>query len=492
MKRHIRGVWLACLAVILFVTGAFGYYINPPIEEEIADGWVCGNQLFVKLKAGYSQTDLSSALGSINAVVEEKIALPDSCFLVSWDSSASVENFYDAVAALSLVDKVGYDHWMDLNQYLPQETHFADQWGLRDTQTPGFDIDAPEAWCFSQGNDADVAVYLVDSGHLLNGDDPPIACHQDFSNPGQVANGAWSVTPQGDDEDYCHVWGPYDNYGHATAMATILNARWGASSDYHAGIAPNCKLVVAGILQSWRLSTGTRYLPQTRELDLANALRWILEVWNANQNNPPIKVTVVPWTCQITDWSLIEERIQILADNDILVVAASGHRTSQQAATILYPAAFATYGTLTGHTTGYSNVLACTAYQRDGESVGWARYVFHNSELHPEALIAAPGGKHAPNNTGAPDDCAEDVAVDFSDPQECGFGMDDPDEVGTAPLCLPSPNDPQPLRGRYTGTSFAAAHVGGVAALVLLAEPGIDAGRGAGNSDLRGYGNRGS
>ncbi len=466
----------ASIIMLLLAANCFGSWTNPPfVVETVSDGLVVGNHVFVKLKAGYGEGELFTAASGLGAVIEEQL-LPN-CFVVSWNSQESVESLFSSLAANQIVEHVGYDHVIRLTQWYPPDTHFADQWSFDDTRTPSFDIDAPEAWSIRcswprscERGSFDVGIYLLDTGF-------PMGCHPDLDEISYFEQGPQFCTPLTPD---AACFGPQDNHGHGTAMSSIISGETQTlgAANYHIGVAPECRLFVSSVVQRFE-----RFGCQIggAEIDAFRAMQW---AWEYNQLPWPeaesdIRVIVAPWTFPSSGWTILEEAIQefLLPEPSILLVASTGHHGIHEPPTVQYPAALAASGHDPGYTDGYPNVLAVTAYDRNGDEAPWANWIFPNG-AHPEKLIAAPGGTTDPNSLLPRG--ADDIAVDYpSNAQPCHLGMIDPQECGDFTreiLAMPPQGDPQPLRGRWSGTSCSAAHAGGVAGLVFSMDPSLSAG----------------
>ncbi|MFA6046767.1 MAG: S8 family serine peptidase, partial [Phycisphaerales bacterium] len=118
---------------------------------------------------------------------------------------------------------------MELDRTVPNDTYFANQWGL--DQTNDQDIDAPEAWDITTGRSS-VSWLVMDVGTQSNHPDLNWQAGRDFTT------GAVGGVGDGSPGNAC------DNHG--TAVAGCVSARWNNSQSV-AGIAGNSPVVVAKI-----------------------------------------------------------------------------------------------------------------------------------------------------------------------------------------------------------------------------------------------------
>ena len=118
---------------------------------------------------------------------------------------------------------------MELDRTVPNDTYFANQWGL--DQPNDQDIDAPEAWDITTGRSS-VSWLVMDVGTQSNHPDLNWLTGKDFTT------GAVGGVGDGSPGNAC------DNHG--TAVAGCVSARWNNSQSV-AGIAGNSPVVVAKI-----------------------------------------------------------------------------------------------------------------------------------------------------------------------------------------------------------------------------------------------------
>lgn len=274
-----------------------------------------------------------------------------------------------------------------------------------------------------------VGVAVVDSGIDTT--------HPDLPADEKVKQ-SFLATPSGVVE--APYWSP--QLPHGTAMAGAIGGTGGASEGEFAGVAPGASLY------SFTVKHRQGYFGNSEDtyvLYPAIAMDWILE--NGDETEPPIRVVNNAWHCQQTACQTAEpERLHNqlaskLAENGYLVTFSAGNLQPSTGDRGIVPEA-------TNPTRG---VLGVTAYDdrnlgvQDGCEGGFSgRGAASDASTWPDLI--APGTQI---QTTFPLHTRPDTRVP----------------------------DAQNTYGTLTGTSLAAAHVSGAAALVLQANPDLSPGQ---------------
>ncbi len=486
--KTISGLFIAALAAFLIFAAevSFANYLNAPTLNTLSGGeLVVGNFHFVKAKPGISQAALAVKLQTIGGIVEEALFL-ERWYVASW-VTGNPEDIHAAIIALAEVEGSDYVDIFHPNQLYPPEPNFTAQWPMHDvTSNPAYDIDAPEAWTITRGN-ANVGIYLLDSGW------PGNVGHSDLDDDRILMGPGFHIY---DDNVFYPYPADTDELGHATLMASVISADW--DGDYYAGLASDCYLLCSSVM--YRVVHDPYQLcpqPGGTAIDLVHAFQWLRATWNPAHPNNPVKIVVTPfsWYRDGGDWQgILEAEFVALNNAGITVVASAGQNTPRRSPDVYPPAKYAGIGHIPGYKQGYPNVIAVGAYDRNGLHCEWSPYLMHPGPV-TRGLLVAPGGRQVQwNQSPYPypwaNSCYSTTCV-----WPC-WGWNGSFVVGEdVPVDCPSTdNDPNTndfemtewywfgdgngltrglLDGTFSGTSCAAAHVAGVAALVQSVDPSL-------------------
>ncbi len=304
---------------------------------------------------------------------------------------------------------------------IPNDPAFADQWHYR--YTPGSEegINLPPAWAITTGA-AEVVVAVIDTGVRPHADlDGRLLPGFDFIHDIAVANDGdgWDADPSdpGDwtDINQCEAgWPGTLSSWHGTHVAGTIGAAGDNGQDV-AGVNWG-----AGILPVRVLGRCGGYTS-----DIADGARWAagLPVGGAPPNPHPARVLNFslggPGTCG----SLYRDLFNDLHAAGVVTVVAAGNRSSL--ADFYNPASC-------------PHALTVAATTRAGDAAYYTNY-------GPVVELSAPGGETKPN--------AADGVLSTFNAGQTGPGDD--------------------ALGYYQGTSMAAPHVAGVAALLLGELPAL-------------------
>ena len=211
---------------------------------------------------------------------------------------------------------------------------------------------------------------------------------------------------------------PEDVYGHGTHVAGILAA---ASNGFGVvGVAPNAQIVALRVLDDNGEGTASRII---------EALQWI-QNYNAAHPDSPIRITNNSYGTG-SNSSQLEAAFDVLASSGVLHIGSAGNEGSA-----------AGNGNNVGYPARYASVVAVAALDKNNQRASF-------SSTGSDVEIAAPG-----------------VAV-------LSTWKDGINAGGPQPFSFPG------YAGEYfieaNGTSMAAPHVAGVAALLMAANPSYTA-----------------
>ena len=165
-------------------------------------------------------------------------------------------------------------------QIVPNDTYFNNQFYLNNTGqvindgrfgTADADIDTPEAWNITQGNN-DIIVAVLDDGISPN--------HPDLPNARQVRLNC-SNFADGDPNNPS----PANNLNHGNSCAGIIAATANNNQGI-AGIAPNCRIMPIRVFDSFAIGVGPATFADAIEFAVDNGADVISNSWGYNSNNP--------------------------------------------------------------------------------------------------------------------------------------------------------------------------------------------------------------
>lgn len=444
-----REFMLRCETPDLTASAAYGPFSvqvsseTPPPPPEVSSHTV---RIVVKFRpsSGAAFTGKAGYLHSANAAVDRLNAryaaqsgrrvygaLGDA-YALQLSTSASAETVARAYAAEPSVEYAHPDYVMDvLDLPVPNDPYlqsagswgqpYDDLWGLKK-------IDAPRAWEISQGEGVLVAV--VDTG--VDYTHPDIADNVarrpglDFTSCLQIgAYGGCDVEkPRGDD--------PMDRKGHGTHVAGTIAAIAGNGIGI-AGVAPKAKILPIKALDD----NGRGY-----SSDLAAAIAFAADSGARVINNS--------WGCVACGRNRIaEDAVAYAYSRQATVVFAAGNSNNDSGEGSPRNMTFA------------KPIVVGSTDENDQKS--------DYSSFGAIVDVAAPGG-------GSGDSCngqftaGNILSLRLMNPDPYAYSVcpTGTDHVGESPALLPDPSAPY---ARLRGTSMAAPHVSGVAALILAAHP---------------------
>ncbi|MBN1208777.1 MAG: S8 family serine peptidase [Myxococcaceae bacterium] len=323
-------------------------------------------ELLVHFKENAGELALA-AHASLGAKVLHTYRMYPGLQLVSVDE-ASMEA---ALAAYQADPNVLYaePNYIYRTSALPNDPRFGDQWGLHNTGQSGgtadVDINAPEAWDITPGNNTAGVIAVIDTGVAYN--HPDLAANM-WVNPGEIpgnnvdddnngyvddVHGINAITNSGD---------PMDDNDHGTHAAGIIAAR----GDNAIG--------VTGVSWDTRIMA-CKFQNATGSGTTANAVKCLdyVHMMKMRVDHPAnVIATNNSWTG--TSSQALQDGIIQQRNDGTLFIAAAGNTGGNNDTTTVYPA-------------GYfiSNVISVAAHDRDdalGSTSNHGRRTVH---------VAAPG-----------------------------------------------------------------------------------------------------
>jgi len=295
----------------------------------------------------------------------------------------------------------------------PDDGLYSLQWHLRE-------ISLPAAWDITTGTPAgpdDVIVAVVDTGVLLN---HPDLANQFVDGYDFIADPARARDFDGIDDDPSDpgdlAFGGSSSF-HGTHVAGTVAARTDNARGV-AGVSWGAKIMP---LRALGVDGGTTY-------DVMKAVRYAAGLSNDSKRLPaqPADIINLSLGSPLSSPSA-QETFDAVRGRGILVVASAGNESSS---TPSYPAA-------------YNGVIGVSATTIDDTLAPYSNY-------GPSIDVAAPGGYNATdrNGDGFADGVVSTLGDDSNGPVTLGYGA-------------------------LNGTSMAAPHVAGVAALMKAVHPGL-------------------
>jgi len=209
----------------------------------------------------------------------------------------------------------------------PNDPHFPDQWGLRnsgqDGGTQGADIHAPQAWDITQGSQ-DVVVAVIDTGIDYN--HPDLApnmltttyCNPDGTDGSGGFGSCYGIAPVYDSSD------PMDDFGHGTHVAGII------------GAVGNNSLGIAGV--NWNVKQlACKFLDSTGTGSMADAITCLDYVKMLKDHGVNIIATNNSWGGNFSSQALVDA-VTAQEQDGILFIAAAGNGFDDNDVVSTYPA----------------------------------------------------------------------------------------------------------------------------------------------------------
>jgi subtilisin family serine protease len=404
-----------------------------PIDPETGSPYKPG-ELLIKFSANTSNADIQKLANDYGAIAFENLVPFDpnsDSSLQQWrlfrfDPNLDLLPIREAISGENGIDAIELNTLLSSSAWIPNDSQFQDLWGLNNTgqdfpeQGQGIvdaDINAPEAWEIQRGS-KDVVVAIIDTGVYYTHEDL-----QDnmWKNVGEIAN-------NGIDDDGNGYIDDFDGYDFGNQNGDPnpdllplydIGYEHGTHVAGIIGAVGNNSLGVVGVSPNVSLMAlnardlGVRHLTTSA----------IVQSFNYATNNGANIINASFGSFHYQD--LMYDALQDVSDAGVLVVAAAGNEDGSNKSLdndidALYPSSY-----------GFSNIISVAATNNQDELWEYSRYGGSSIDL------AAPG-----------------VEIYSTIPGESFGGWLQPYEY-------------------YSGTSMAAPHVAGAAALLLAENPNL-------------------
>ena len=331
-------------------------------------------------------------------------------------SADAVQRTIASANGVVAVDRVHLRYALASTPVYPNDSHFnqSEQWDL-------YQIAAPAAWGYGLGSAA-VTIAVIDTGYDPN--QPEVASRVTLSERivgGAIDNSAGAAT---------------DTDGHGTIVSGIAAAATNNTAGW-AGVAFGASLQEYKVFPDGLGATSDSN-------DIAEAIR------EAVGNHANVILIAQGAPADAGPDAFERDAVSFALANNVAVIASSGNERATGATTVDFPA-------------GYDGVISVGASALDdsafpGTASGAHEYVAPYSNAGPGLALVAPGGN--PSGTSDNDQIhwIENAYTTqpFAGTPACASGV--------------APSDCGAL---FAGTSVAAAHVAGAAALLLAQHPGL-------------------
>ena len=414
------------------------YSIDTGLELGVTD------EFLVKFKANISQKEIEKLHQIYNVEIIKTTKIYQ---LLKVDINLSALEIANAYQESGLVrfSQPNFISDIELHQALPNDTYFANQFSLHNTGqvfadghsgTIDADIDAPEAWGITTGNNG-IIIAVLDEGVTSN--------HPDLPNTRQVRlNG--SNFADGDPNNPS----PTGNSNHGNGCAGIIAATQN-NNEGISGIAPNCTIMPIRIFNANGTGITPQRLADAIEFAVDNGADVISNSWGYNSTNPNLQPVIRD--------AIIYATTQGRNNLGCVVVFSAGNTANHvqgNNGNVNFPSNVNVNGVLT---VGASDRFDLQANYSPSEDT--------NSTNNQIIDLVAPS--HRAYSCQIATETFEAFTIDI--PNNAGYNPVSNTDCGNLPVVnsiLPNTGTNHlSYTGRFGGTSYSCPQVSGVAALVL-------------------------
>ncbi len=416
------------------------YAINTGLEMGVTD------EFLVKFNENVAQTEIDKLHEKYGVEVVKTTDIYQLLKVQNGMDALQIANMYQE-SGLTRFSHPNFICKEELYQVIPNDTYFANQFSLNNTGqvftdghsgTNDADIDAPEAWIMSTGNN-NIIIAVLDEG--LTAD------HPDLPNTRQIRlNG--SNFADGDANNPS----PTGNHNHGNACAGIIGATQNNNQGI-SGIAPNCRIMP---IRKYN-SDGSAITPERNAdaIDFArtNGADIISCSWGYNSDNPNLYPVIKDAITRATT--------QGRNNRGCVVVFAAGNNSTNNGY-VHFPSNVDVAGVLT---VGASDRFDLKAFYSP----------LGNPSSSNNQLIDLVAPSHRAYSNQIAGETFEAWSIDI--PGDAGYNSVHETDGGTLPVIgsiLPDTGvNNLSYTGRFGGTSYACPQVAGVAALMLSINPNL-------------------
>lgn len=326
-----------------------------------------GTELFVRFRAGVSQSQIDAITSRLHDRIEDQIESVNGLEVIEDDQGMGIEALleeYRALPEVEYADEIFTIKADALNPVMPNDPRFNEQWALvnngQNGGTKGADISAALAWATTKGSDK-VVVAVLDSGVDYTHHDLAVNIWTRPENIKQYEDKDLGVI---DDVNGYNALGnnndPMDENGHGTHCAGIIGAE-GGNNEGITGVNWNVKIMPLKFMDA--SGSGTTK-------DAIEAINYVIDRKKAGVN---VRIISASWGSTQKSRAL-EDVISKARDAGILFVAASGNSSVDTDKQPHYPSSY-----------NLANVISVAALDNNDQLTSFSNY--GAKSVH----IAAPG-----------------------------------------------------------------------------------------------------
>lgn len=415
------------------------YSLNSGLEMGVTD------EFLVKFNEKVTEKEIMELNEKHGVVVIKKTEIYRLLKVPDGSDALEIANLYQETG-LTRFSQPNFISDVELHQ-VPNDTYFANQYSLHNTGqvftdghsgTSDADIDAPEAWAVTQGNN-NIVIAVLDQGVTPN--------HPDLPNARQIRlNGSNFADGNANDPS------PTGDSNHGNGCAGIIGATRNNNIGI-AGIAPNCRIMPIRIFNANNTGITPQRLADAITFARQNGADIISNSWGYNSDNPNLQPVIRD--------AIIAATTQGRNTRGCVVVFSAGNNLTANGF-VHFPSNVNVPGVLT---VGASDRFDMKSFYSPLSNTG--------SPNNQIIDIVAPSHRAYSNQIAT--ETFEAWSLDI--PGNPGYNPVKETDGGTLPAIgsiLPNTGAANTsYTGRFGGTSYSCPQVAGVAALVLSLNPNL-------------------